>query len=123
MGLEQVTKILLDQAFPRLTPPQYDILLNALCDDKGCRFPRGRWYLTGSGRSGYRAFGWFSDHNSPDLEAPRRPGAANGLMGWLKAFNYENNIGNRIVYNIERRYHPKKRADGSPDRGRAGETA
>src|SRR5258708_6801835 len=84
MGLEQVTKILLDQAFPRLTPPQYDILLDALCDDEGCRFPRGRWYLTGSGRSGYCAFGWFSDHNSPDLEAPRRPGAANGPTGWYK---------------------------------------
>jgi hypothetical protein len=43
-------------------------------------------------------------------------------MGW-QAFNYENNIGNRIVYNIERRYHPKKRADGSLYRDRGGETA
>jgi hypothetical protein len=40
-----------------------------------------------------------------------------------KAFNYENNIGNRIVYKIERRYHPKMQADGGLYRDHGGETA
>jgi hypothetical protein len=58
MGLEQVAKILLDQALPRLTPPEDDVLLDALCDDDCRRFPRERCrYLTESRRSGYRLFG------------------------------------------------------------------
>jgi hypothetical protein len=41
--LEQVTQILLDQPFPRLTPPQHDVLLDAPGDDEGRRrFSRQR---------------------------------------------------------------------------------
>ncbi len=40
MGLEQVAKILLDQTLPRLTPPQDDVLLDALFDDDGWRLSR-----------------------------------------------------------------------------------
>jgi hypothetical protein len=81
MGLEQVAKILLDQALPRLTSPQDYVLLDALCDDDCCRFARRRCrYLTGLRRSGYRVFGWFSDHKFPDLEdAPRPASATNSI--------------------------------------------
>jgi hypothetical protein len=69
MGLEQIAKVLLDQALPRLTSPKYDVLLDALGDDGGCRFS-GRRYrqLTGFGRPRDRVFGWFSDHHCPDLK-------------------------------------------------------
>jgi len=76
MGLEQVAEILLDQALPRLTPPQDYVLLDARCDDDGRRLAcrQCRW-LTGFGRSGCRLFGWFSGHHFPDLEVAPAPAA------------------------------------------------
>ena len=37
MGLKQIAEILLDQALPRLAPPEHDVLLDALGDDRGGR--------------------------------------------------------------------------------------
>jgi hypothetical protein len=80
MSLKQVTKILLDQALPRLTPPEDYVLLDALGNDERRRFSRRRYrYRTGFRRSSYRLFGRFSGHHFPDLDGafagPAQPAA------------------------------------------------
>ena len=114
MGLKQITQILLDQALPRLTPPQDYVLLDALCDDGSGRFARSCYrHLAGFRRSDSRAFGWFSDHHFPVLDAlpdalSRRQGTEPGLV-----FNFEGKIDNHIVNNLESGYHLKKKLTGS----------
>jgi hypothetical protein len=100
--MEQVTEVLLDQALPRLTPAQYYVLLDALCDNGCGRFSRSRYqYLAGSRRSDGRTLGWFSDHHFPDLDD--RPGRPEQPMADKPVIK----IDNSIVNNFECGYHLK----------------
>ena len=66
MGLKQVAEVLLDEALPRLPPPENNVFLDAPANDRGCRgFARRRCDLAGFRRSRLYRFGQSCRHQLP----------------------------------------------------------